>query len=52
MQIPLFDAGFFMAIPKDPAICAKEGISPNNPILEMGIFRPSILRIFGKGLDF
>ncbi len=41
-------------IPKDPFVCPKNpGLGPrSNPTTVWdGIFRPSILRIFGRGLD-
>ena len=32
-------------------VCPKKGISPIQSYFRDGMFRPSILRIFGKGLD-
>ena len=32
-------------------VCPKEGINPNQSYSGDGMFRPSILRIFGRGLD-
>ena len=33
------------------SVCPKEGINPNQSYCGDGMFRPSILRIFGRGLD-